>query len=602
MMAMMFKNNMRLLFVAIIGVLLTPAFIIAENINLPKSANGWTVFTPSTDSRILYVSASGDDRTARFYNLRDSEIGNDPFNPDGAIRAYASYAAAYAATRNGYPDWILFKRGEEFVDTIGSRIRSGRGASEPFLVGSYGASGLSPIVKTGINQALRVNDTTRYFAISGIDFYANTRDPRGADYRGNAGGTGFTLLTGSGQNISGVLFEGCKFRFYNGNDIQIYAGTFIGDIIIRRCLIADNYSETHHSQGLYANRVDGIVLEENIFIHNGWYIQSRNGDNNPAGGQATMFNHNIYFSGTRNVSLKENLFIEPSQSHNKFTNPYSADYVDNINITNNLYLGGEVGISMGHNYQSTPWRVNNVNITDNVMSNLGMSNPTRHGISWGYYISGLDVANITGNLLINQKETSGINNVEGFYIENDIRHTVISNNVIYNTINGRGLRIRPEASGSSNISFRNNKIQIPTASGYTIMADHATSNIWNCSGNSYFSDKADGRRVRYNGREMSFSTWFSSSGDSSFFERYAFADTTRDVDTYQQYLGGAASVDSFISACRSQDRYRWNDNYAADRVNSWIRDGFSSETSENSSPPSEEDEVLSPPLNLRIVE
>ena len=83
------------------------------------------------------MSSAGDDDNASFYTAGDVAVGNDTFNPSGSIVAFETYAAAYALTRDGYPDWILLKRGDEFTFTIGSSIRSGRDSDEPFLIGAY---------------------------------------------------------------------------------------------------------------------------------------------------------------------------------------------------------------------------------------------------------------------------------------------------------------------------------------------------------------------------------------------------------------------------------------------------------------------------------
>ena len=55
---------------------------INSNAQLPKDENGWTIFTPSADTRIMYVSNSeGDDSTATYYAASDTNIAVNPFNP-----------------------------------------------------------------------------------------------------------------------------------------------------------------------------------------------------------------------------------------------------------------------------------------------------------------------------------------------------------------------------------------------------------------------------------------------------------------------------------------------------------------------------------------
>ncbi len=157
--------------VFLLSVVVLSATAYSQPISLPQDGNGWTIFTPSADSRIIYLSSTGNNSTGKYYSPQDSEIGNDPFNPTGPIQSYSTYAAAYTQTRNGYPDWILIKRGDTFIETIGNQIRDGRNAQEPFVIAAYGDTGLSPVFKTGTERALhRLNTGIEWFAISGISF------------------------------------------------------------------------------------------------------------------------------------------------------------------------------------------------------------------------------------------------------------------------------------------------------------------------------------------------------------------------------------------------------------------------------------------------
>ena len=70
---------------------------------------GWSIMTPSEDSRLIYVSSSaGDDETAEFYALRD--VGNVA-NP-GLIKPFKTIAAANLSAREGFPDWIILRQGD----------------------------------------------------------------------------------------------------------------------------------------------------------------------------------------------------------------------------------------------------------------------------------------------------------------------------------------------------------------------------------------------------------------------------------------------------------------------------------------------------------
>ncbi|MFP4112521.1 MAG: hypothetical protein ACLFUO_05980, partial [Candidatus Woesearchaeota archaeon] len=560
----------------------------AEQIDLPKDEDGWTIFSPSSDTRIVYVSNDGNDSTGQIYSETDF---SDPFNPSGE-QAFATYAAAFENTRDGYPDWILMRRGDVFYETVNSNVKSGRDSDEPFLIGSYGNSGLGPVFKTGTEPAIRPSDTTRWFAFSGIDFYAHTRNPDDPEYVDSSGSLGIDVLTGSGESIEGVLFEGCKFRFYQNNRFQLWNGDEITGIKLSRCIFSDNYIESGHCQGLYTNLVDGIILEENLFIHNGWLVQSTNGDNDPAGGQATMFNHNTYFASSTNVDFHENVFIEGSSANNKFTAQYN---ISNINIQNNLYIGAENALSMGANYENLQ-RIKSVNITENIVTDVGRSRPTNRYLSWGFWLQGFKDGIVDENYILNQKDPSNTNTV-GINIDGDHRNVSFNNNVIYGLMDGVGFSITSD--DFQDITISDNKIQLLQDSDYIISSRESTSGNCEFSDNTYFSDRSDESRFSYMFSDTSFDDWRTSTGDNSSFEEYDFPDPARSIETYQESLGKEASIDAFIDSARMQDRYNWSYEYTATVVNAWIKEGFAvSEESQEPESGEQEKDILSPTINL----
>src|SRR6516164_3717349 len=100
---------------------------------LPLDANGWTIFTPSSDTRIIYVSDS---------------TGNDSTGVIGdSTHPYKTLAQGMSLLRNGYPDWLLLKKGDTWTNQALSNINvSGRSATEPMLFSSYG-TGAQPLIQ-----------------------------------------------------------------------------------------------------------------------------------------------------------------------------------------------------------------------------------------------------------------------------------------------------------------------------------------------------------------------------------------------------------------------------------------------------------------------
>ena len=69
-----------------------------------------------------------------------------------------------------------------------------------------------------------------------------------------------------------VLLENNDFNFFS-KGVSINGGGDVLDVVIRRNTIRNSYSESSHSQGIYAIHAS-VLLEENIFDHNGWYKQA----------------------------------------------------------------------------------------------------------------------------------------------------------------------------------------------------------------------------------------------------------------------------------------------------------------------------------------
>jgi len=303
--------------------------------NNPSAIEGWTAFKPSEDTHIIYVSSSlGNDATGQY--ITSSQV-SDPFHPDVEIKPYKTITAAVSALRAGYSDWILFKRGDEWTGETfdGFTAFSGRSESDPILISWYGDSGPRPLIKTGMQSAFNHNGSVQSnVAFVGLDFYAHTRDPGSPDYQTTEGNAGLRFL-GGGDNI---LIEDCIIRFYKtGIIVQSYDGGQYRNFKLKRSMVIDSYSvpDSGHSQGIYVEKVDGLLIEECVFDHNGW-------NEDIPESEATMFNHNmnIQFDNTgNNVVVKGNIVARGS-SHGTL-GQCGGQY------EGNLYVGNSIGLQLG---------------------------------------------------------------------------------------------------------------------------------------------------------------------------------------------------------------------------------------------------------------
>ncbi len=243
------------------------------------------MYAPSSDSRLIYVSTSGNDGAGAPTNIATQE---NAFDPQGTIHPYSTISAAVTQLRSGYPDWLLLKRGDTWTENLSSSIRSGQSALEPMVTACYGTTGERPVLECGRSDGVRFTGTSAYHVIYGIDFYAHTRDPSHSSYIENpAGGYGIRWLGGGNS----LVIDDCRVRFFVVNvSFEPYGGGNISDIVIKKSIITDSYKSptAGHSQGLFMANVNGVLIENNVFDHNGWneLIESA---------KETQFNHNLYF-------------------------------------------------------------------------------------------------------------------------------------------------------------------------------------------------------------------------------------------------------------------------------------------------------------------
>ena len=278
-------------------------------------ANGWTTFTPSADTHIIYVSSS---------------TGRDSNNGLSENAAVATIHKGLSRIRNGSADWLLLKAGDTWVSQeFGYLEFSGRSGTEPILISSYG-TGARPLIETGSNGSGAAIGSIKTYgsnvAIVGIDFYAYTRDPSNPSFAGPGPDQYGMRFVSQANNL---LIEDCKFSFYNVSTIE---GNF-GNVILRRNVIADNYGAASHSQGLYVDHVANLVVEQNLFDHNGW-------NSSVSGAIPTIFNHNLYIQTTNGpAKVIGNIFANASS--------HGAQVRSGGTVIDNLFVRNPIGLVIG---------------------------------------------------------------------------------------------------------------------------------------------------------------------------------------------------------------------------------------------------------------
>ncbi len=548
---------------------------------LPVDPEGWSILRPAKDSRLVYVSSSkGDDNSARFYTPGDPVIGPDPFHPTGQVRPYKTIRAALAVVRDEHPDWLLLKRGDTWTEAIGP-VPNGRSKREPFVVASYGSNGPRPQLRLdGGRAGVRLASRNGFHdvAIVGLEFYVPRKDPRSAQFTTDCAAKPAIWVYLSGKRPAAgrrLLVEDCCLRFC-GVVLQVTRERrgekppAIAEIVFRRNLVLDNYSRTSHCQGTFAAGIS-MLLEENVYDHNGWLIQERG--NRKARGGATMFNHNTYFADCHDVVFRNNLFLRASSAGNKWTANSGPGSASNLVMENNLYVEGEIGIGIGGNTPG-PLRFRNVRITNNVLIDMGRGRPTLRTLGWGVDVTDWDGGLIAGNVFV-QPVRPGVRNVHLLSLgasdaTGKCRNVTVKDNVFC----GGPVYLIKNADRLNDVTLTGNRFLMPWAQGPLI---RAAGDLSGCkfSNNVYWSTQPADKWFQLDGQPADFATWVRRSGETgSARQTVPVPQPVPTIESYMAHLGLKPTLEAFVAEVRKQSRTNWRPQFTAAAVNNWVRKAF----------------------------
>lgn len=541
--------------------------------------SGWSVILPSEDSRLIYVSSSsGNDTTGLVVSPSSVLDINDP----SAIKPFKTIEAALRQVRNGYPDWILLRRGDKWSVSEIISVKGGRSVYERAVITSYGSSSQRPMLLIESKNGLRIWSDINFVAIVGLALYAEQRDPVSSQFLGwgNVDNrAGIYSYQAPGEVKKAILLEDNDINYFSGG-ITLTGEGSIEDVVIRRNIVRNSYSELSHSQGFFASNAS-VLLEENIFDHNGWYKQQIGDGNDPSEGQATFFNHNTYFSGATHTRFVRNIFLRSSSIHNKWTaNSDKNGAVDSIRshdlwMEGNVYVGGEIGISAGGNTDhNTGPRWKDITIQDNFMLAIGRDQPTNRNLGWYIEANDWDGGLICGNYLLNNDNAS-VNNLVAINLSGHSSDVSIVQNTIYGLKREEpgmsAIKIGPDP--KKNITVLSNSIQLAESKLGVLDVFNIADISFN--DNAYSSGADPDQWFQINGSDEGFDSWVDLSKDiNSTAIQHDFSAPPRSFETYLSLVGSSDSIDDFIGLVVNQSRMVWRKDLTAEAITSYLREGY----------------------------
>jgi hypothetical protein len=494
--------------------------------------SNWTDFTPSFDTQHVYVSSSS---------------GNDNNNGLSPQTAKQTIPVAVQLLRPNFPDWLHIKRGDTFSGPMGDWYLSGRSATQPMVVTTYGTSTARPLFQCGVSDGLTIHSTAvSDVAFVGLQFDANAYDgSNGAPY-------GISFL----MPCTRVLVEDCRIeRFFTNLRLQGWGGTH-HDLKLRRSVVADAYcTGSAHSQGCYVELVDGLLIEECVFDHNGWR------DNVP-GAIADIYRHNIYVQDTTsNVVVRGNI-IARGGSHGLQARSGGI-------VNNNLLLGNAINMHVGMSFTTTAAHV--ATVIGNVMldgRNISAAEPR----GWGITFQSLGSAEVANNVCAH--------NTNGYYpLSYDLDSgpgTGLSNLNFHNNVSYKwGGPVSMSSNRFSGIQLQYNDLQDFSGSEM-IHASYGGLLPGVTSGNNrFYTTLATSSWMFYNGQSMSLASWKPLVNDnSSVASQVGYPRPNETIVQYDLATGGSGSLASFMNRARNQSRLNWNSQLVGTNAAAYFRSNF----------------------------
>lgn len=520
--------------------------------------NGWTQFTASTSTRIIYVSdTDGNDATAIYYSASSPLVGANPFLPIGAILPYKTLSAARAQLRNGFPDWILFKKGDVFVNqSFGNTTLYGQNRTAPMLIGSYGSNPNRPRILTGVSTFLNlVGSSASFLAVVGIYAEPHTRGTTGFDP------DGISVVI----PYNSILIEDCHFnKFFDHLVSQEYPYTpsvvTQSNLKVRRSTFSYAYKigSSGNANACFIASVDTLLFEDCLLDHNGW---------------------NDSIAGSVQNNLRHNTYIYPDCANVRFINNISSrasctggGLRGGGYIVNNLFLSNPVNLQFGTAETTINWPTQYASgeIANNVILD---SRPESYVPGWGIQVRRVKNTNVHDNIIAN---FSGVGGNGVGILTDEIQNVTFNNNIVYKwgnngpgTFWASGIKIDANLLGTN--SFTNNDIQMENTYGECVLNYYSGTGL-SFSGNKYNNVMPLTNWFNPGG---TFAGWVSNTGETGgSVTDVDYCDPERNIASYLTLIGAPGNLEDFLGTRRNMNRATWDTAYTANTVNNYIREGF----------------------------
>lgn len=529
-----------------------------NNVDPNLDTEGWSILEPSSDSLMVHVSTSGNDN-----------------NPGTVAQPIRTLEEAKQRVRDGKPDWILLKRGDTWRDEhFGNWEKGGRSRDEKMVITSYG-TGPRPKIYPAIwdrtdsdGNYLDTNNRTflrfKTYTASGnkiAHVAVRDLDVEAQVVAGKGVGIEATMNFGNETThgtLEDVLIEGNKLSgFFHNMTIQsqkVVSGLEPKDIFIRRNIIKDARGGSH-AQGIFANGIRNLVIQQNVIYRNAWDV------NRGRDATATIFAHCVYIqrldSFIHTLTFEEN-FVADCGSH-------ALQARDGGVIANNFAVDNPIGLQSGNENDENKEKPAYTEFVDNViMDGIDQNSGQRRG--WHLVVQGLRASasgerslianNIMSDTLGRGSQPRGISVGGKAQYDTQLKNVEFRGNIVNDL---PGLNVGDGAILFDDVIFRLNRFITGDLGVFDISAQN-----WAAT---YIDNKYSGTQDLPPSQGW---TEFNPNDPSE-----GFVDRSRNLDSYaEMVLGAGKDREDFYREITNLQRGNWDESLTAPAINDYIREGF----------------------------
>lgn len=546
---------------------------------LRPGADGYYTWKPlivtGFTSRISYIAPDGNDATGIRYPADAPEIGPDPLQPTGPIRAFKTAGAAIDRSRVGQSDAILYRRGSTYAEpeTVNMFHLKGRSSLWPALIGAWGpltqdrpiitSATLGATIIHGQNGGLTSTTGCGNVMLQSLVIAAPGRDPHSPTYTTAARNSAPAGLS-TFAKASAIIFDDCRFTFLRGGiELQgIDDSAWITDVMLNRCTVDSCYNANGMSSGIFTAFTWRTTFQESYIIGNGLNLD--------LGITGSHFNQGLYY----NQDSGGLRFMYSLSAENAHAGIQNRGGFDNL-VYGSVFALNAMNLNGGHGQNYFPAQYTTFSFIDNSISgsrDAGVSGPRGWGFSGGRCHS----MNATGTLIIGSPTSSSTANVYALglnALSPPTEIAKIAGTVVYNyatSVPGSIIELGTEP-WAPGVRFSGNQLFDQNAQFYDARTNPP--GAWMQYNTVKVRTPDRGPAATIAGRGVTTSEALRSVGLLSESVVPNFPDPTRNLDTYARSIG-LPNQAALFDACKLQRRGAWREDLSPIAIANYLRDGF----------------------------